>query len=622
VNWGALSLPEAAALWLASAGVALWLYTRHRRWAHLRVSTLRFWASASIKTQRRRRLAERAAFVAQLFFLLLLILALADPRTSRTQPGRSIVLILDTSLWAQVQPQGEPSWMDLERREALGYLASVPAEDRVLLLRADADATPVVPFTTDRAVLRQAVLNLQPTSTVADLPRALELGRAALSGSRRGLLLYVGPGMVPEEDASQLRAIRGLESDQGDQFEMKVRLVGRDKPIQNVGIIGLGLRRDPRNPELCHLMSTVRNYGSTATTVNLRIFQDGGSSVQQAVSIAGGGVIRAYTDFVSTRAGTIEASIRPSDALAADNQAVLAVPALRRVRVAVFAEDSDFAREMQKVFAADPEIATEVLRPGATPAKPADIRILLAKSQPAQPLGNSIVFLDGSAPRPARLTGWNPEHPVTEWVHTQDLTVRNWTALRPEPADTVLATESGSPDVPLILAREQPGQKTLVMGFDPRRSNLSKLSAFPLLMAGAVEWMVAPPQAVIASAVPGNLYVPGAADKVVDHASNVPFLPSAQGVQFFAATTGLYHLVRGNGDRIVAVNAPPLPMQRWEPSADELDFGPVAVRQPLSDSWWKWLVLLAVLALWVEWRLFYSRDRREEPLWKRVIQLE
>ena len=147
-------------------------------------------------------------------------------------------------------------------------------------------------------------------------------------------------------------------------------------------------------------------------------------------------------------------------------------------------------------------------------------------------------------------------------------------------------------------------------------------------MAGAVEWMIAPAPALMDSAVPGNLYVSGEFDKVVDPASNsLPFLTSAQGVQFFAPTTGFYRLVHGKQERILVVDAPPLPMQRWQPSADELDSSIVGVSRSQSDNWWKWLVLLAMVALWVEWRLFYVKGGyvkggRGKPFWKRAIQVE
>ena len=209
MNWLALSPAEIAVVWAGLAAAALWLYLHHRRPQHRKVSTLRFWASVQpIAQPRRRKLREPWAFLAQILFLLLLVLALANPRWGPAIEGRSVAIVLDASIWSQARPAGEPAWIDRERAEAMRVLDSLPGGDRVLLLRAEADAPPILPFTTDRAALRRAILNAQPSSVAADLPRALQMGRAALGGARRGLLVYVGPGLVDAEQARSLDEFR------------------------------------------------------------------------------------------------------------------------------------------------------------------------------------------------------------------------------------------------------------------------------------------------------------------------------------------------------------------------------------------------------------------------------
>jgi len=201
MSWLGLSPAWAAALWAALAAAALWLYLHHRRPQHRRVSTLRFWASVQpISQPRRRKLREPWAFLAQILFLLFLVLALANPRFGPASEGRSVALVLDASIWSQVHPAGEPAWMDLARAEALRVVDALPSGDRVLLLRAEPDAPPILPFTTDHAALRHAIQIAQPSSVASDIPRALETARAALGGARRGLLVYVGPGLINADE--------------------------------------------------------------------------------------------------------------------------------------------------------------------------------------------------------------------------------------------------------------------------------------------------------------------------------------------------------------------------------------------------------------------------------------
>src|SRR5215469_13799780 len=148
MNWLALSPVEIAALWTALAAGALWLYLHHRRPQRKRVSTLRFWASVQPVSQpRRRKLREPWAFLAQILFLLLVVVALGNPRWGPAAEARSVAIVLDASIWSQARPAGGPAWIDLERAEALRLVNSLPEDDRVLLLRAEPDAPPILPFT-------------------------------------------------------------------------------------------------------------------------------------------------------------------------------------------------------------------------------------------------------------------------------------------------------------------------------------------------------------------------------------------------------------------------------------------------------------------------------------------
>src|SRR5260221_12235316 len=113
MNWLALSPVEVAVVWSALAALALYLYRHHRKPQHRRVSTLRFWASVQPVAQpRRRRLREPWALLAQVLFLLFLILALANPRLGVNSEGRRVVIVLDTSIWSQLRPASGSAWID------------------------------------------------------------------------------------------------------------------------------------------------------------------------------------------------------------------------------------------------------------------------------------------------------------------------------------------------------------------------------------------------------------------------------------------------------------------------------------------------------------------------------
>jgi hypothetical protein len=620
MNWLALTPLEVAAVWAGLAAVALWLYLHHRRPQHRKVSTLRFWASVQpISQPRRRKLREPWAFLAQILFLLLLVLALANPRWGPAFEGRSVVIVLDASIWSQAHPTGEPAWIDRERAEAMRLLDSLPGGDRVLLLRAEADAPPVLPFTTDRASVRRAILAAQPSSVAADLQRALEMGRAALGGTRRGLLAYVGPGLVDPEQARSLDEFRAeVESpdNNGAQPQFLMRLVGDWASVQNRGITRLSLRRDAAQPDRWRLLTQLKNYSNEKADVVLAFSVNGQSLGQRKVTIPPNAVANPEDEFTWDQGGMLQAEISPPDALQADDRAVVNIPTFRTVRVAVFANNaSPFAADLLSVLSSNPYVQVQILPVELGANISPDVAIYQGVSMPPQSDFNSIWFLSGPAvagSRPLRVISWNPQHPVTRWVRTHDISVRNPAALKVQPGDTVLASTEGDPPAPLILAREQNGRRILIIGFNPHDSNFPLESAFPLLMAGSVEWMTHSVDEVADSLSTGEIDLPGPATKIIaPSGKEVPFARKGADIHLLALETGTYRIVSPGGETSVAVNPPALPAQRLElTSAEAAD----VEREPLPPTtWdmWRWLVLLAIAALWLEWWLYYSAREKQ-----------
>ena len=402
MNWLALSPAEIAVVWAGLAAAALWLYLHHRRPQHRKVSTLRFWASVQpIAQPRRRKLREPWAFLAQILFLLLLVLALANPRWGPAIEGRSVVIVFDASIWSQAHPAGEPAWIDRERAEAMRVLDSLPGGDRVLLLRAEADAPPILPFTTDRAALRRAILTAQPSSVAADLPRALEMGRAALGGARRGLLVYVGPGLVDAEQARSLDEFRAeVESpdNNGAQPQFLMRLVGDWDAVQNRGITRLSLRRDAAQPDRWRLLTQLKNYSNEKADVVLAFSVNGQPIGKRKLSLAPEALANAEDEFTWDQGGMLQAEISPSDALQADDRATVNIPTFRTVRVAVFASGaSPFAADLLSVLSSNPYVQAQILPPELSANISPDVAIYQGANLPAQPDFNSIWFLSGPA---------------------------------------------------------------------------------------------------------------------------------------------------------------------------------------------------------------------------------
>ncbi len=628
MNWLAMSPLEIAGVWAALAGLALWLYLHHRRPQHRKVSTLRFWASVQPVSQpRRRKLREPWALLAQVLFLLLLVLALANPRWGAAFEGRAVVIVFDASIWSQAHPAGAASWIDRERAEALRLVDSLPSSDRVLLLRAEADAPPILPFTTDHAALRRAIQTVQPSSGTADLPRALEMGKAALADSRRGLLAYVGPGMLDEDQARHLEQFRAELETPGEtqgQPQFLVRLADDREALDNRGITRLSLRRDAAQPNRWHLLTQLKNYGDAKADVVLKLSVNGKPLGQRQIALAASELANTENEFIWDQGGLLQAEITPSDELGADNHAVVTLPTFRIVRVAVFTSpNSPFAANLLSVLASNPYVQAEIASPGTNLDVPPDVAVYQGTSLPADAAFNSIWFLSGpsaSSSRSLRVTGWNSQHPVTRWVRTHDVSVRNPAVLTLLPGDTVLAYTEGNPPAPLILAREQNRRRMLIVGFDPHDSNFPLESAFPLFMAGSMEWMTHSVEEAADSLSTGELDVPGPVTRIVSPSGrDVAFARKGSEAHLLAMETGIYRVVAPSGETNLAVNTPLLPARQMKVTPEEAAGVEGEPLPPVTWDLWRWLVLLAIVALWLEWWLYYTSRERQRTAEIRTV---
>lgn len=647
MNWTFLTLGEVAGISALAAAIAVWLYLRQPRAARLRVSTLRFWESApsGSSSARRRKLREPWALLAQILFLLLAIAALGNPRWGIATLGRNVAIVLDAGAWSQMRAANGRTWLDDIRSEAQDLVQRLPSDDRIVILRADSDGAALVPFTTDHGALRAALTNLQSSSTVADIPRALEQGRDALAtgtsaspNTPPGLLVYIGPGLMDEKQAGALDAFRqslapataASPTASASQAapaaavapEFLVRLVGDEPPLENVGITQLALRRNASASDEWGAMTQIKNYNNAPARVTLRLSVGGHVFREEEVLVAADATQSVSDDFTSLSGGLLQAEIAPGDRLLADNRATIVLPSSQPVMVAVATSRPSFEAKMKAVLSANPYVKTNFVHAGATQA-PADVTLYDGPIPAGAGGAAAISFVSAPVDSPARrvrLGNWNSGHPVTRWIESRDVSVRAGETLKPEADDVVLASSSpetggastSAPPQPLIWAREANGRRSVIANFDPLDSNFTEESAFPLLMAASIEWMTHPIEEQGEFLTTGSVDLPLTLSRITSPAGrDVLFAAEDSNTHFFGGESGLYRVTDGNQTLEVPVNVPMLPTYRMAPTAAEaapLGAQPIPIEQ---QELWRWLVALALIALWLEWRLFYYR--REKP---------
>ncbi len=339
---------------IAVFSVALYLLDRIRR--QQVVATLRFWVTPGLPSPvtRRRKIQQPISLLLQLLAMLLLLLAVAEFQWGgglRTR--RDHVLILDASAWMRsgVPGRQNATLMDLARANAISWLRAVPASDRVLLVRADALATPVTSWESNHTKIARAILQTRPGATAINLEQNLEFARQLQkqSGSAGGEIVYDGPGRIGQEDA---------DSSIASQIPI-LRFLPVADSSENVGLRSVGARRSSASRDSWDLLVRVHNYGKTPRAVNVTLNLANVPEGMHSLTVPAGSEQQTTFTIRTKAAGLAEVRVYPQDVFVADNYASLELPRQRSLHVVVY---SDSPEQWRPALEADPRVAAEFRR--------------------------------------------------------------------------------------------------------------------------------------------------------------------------------------------------------------------------------------------------------------------
>lgn len=596
-----------------SAGVvALYLLDRSKQ--KLIVSTLKFWVDADVRTQlrHRRRIQQPWSLLLEIISLLLLLLAIAGPRLGIIDSaGRDHVVILDTSAWMGSRGQ-RGTLLDESKESALGYLRSLPRGDRAMLVRADALATPATAFESDLSVVQNAIRLSQPGSSALNLEQALEFaGRALrLQSERAGEIVFAGAGRVPSDQAE----IQNLPPN------LRVLLAGA--PQENIGLRKIGLRRSLSDPDVWDIFVSVRNYGTKTHDADLGL-QLGLSPVgSQRLHLLPGAEQQATFTYRARAAGFLEVRLNVRDGFPQDDRAVIEVPGRAALHVVVYSKDPESLRAL---IDSNPQIEAVFQQPSQYDANvKAGVVVLDRFAPPAAPRVNSIWIQPPPSASPVavrdtkngvRLDRWSTDTPLGSGLRTQDVVLESAQALAPQQGDTVVAESAAGP---LVVAREQQGVKTAVLGFQPGQASMKYQLATPLLIANILRWMA--PETFrsleIQAGTVGLVTVPVGKDadpagiRVIDDDQRpLPFTLQGDDLQFFSGAPGGVTVVNGDRESVYSLTLPDVAEAVWKPPASVRKGIPrLAELGAPPPEIWPWLAALGGLGLLADW-LLYGRSR-------------
>jgi Ca-activated chloride channel family protein len=440
----------------------------------------------------------------QLLLLVLLVLALGDPRLSaRFSEARNLVVLVDASASMQATDV-TPTRLDAAKEALGGLITGLGPADRMLIAQMDASVTPLSTMTEDVAELQRAQGRVRASDTRADLSRALAFALDSLRGRSAPEIIVVSDGAFSEDVVRHAPALGAV----------KLSFIPVGKAVENVALTAFAVRRYPLDRSRYEVMLEVFNTNDAPAEVNLSLFGDGQIVQTGSVSLA---PKERRAQFYANLAGadrTLEATLEVPDGrdhLPRDNRAFALMPERHRTRVLVVTSGNTYLEAtllLDEYLDVTTVTASELpatgrfdvtILDGVAPALDARFGGLLYLDVPAQdgPVGHRREIKDFGFDR------WDEESAILRWTAPENIQVTVGHALAPSAADRVVgASELG----PILVAGRRNGQPFVALGFDPRNSDLVLRVAWPLFVLNTINHFVEEDTGYISSFRTGEVW--------------------------------------------------------------------------------------------------------------------
>jgi hypothetical protein len=598
------------------------LYILKLRRRAVQVAFAPLWRQASGQKQTNTlfsQLKRWLSLLLQLVILALLLLALGDPRgAGALREARNIVVLIDASA-SMKATDASPSRIEEAKKRVKELIGKLAAEDRMLIVQLDVAVTPRSAFTSDVALLNQAIDQVRATDTVANIEAGLSFAHDSLQGQQNGELILVSDGALGDFSALS----KGLGP---TAYRMSFIAVGEQR--DNVAITQFSVRRYPLDKSRSQALLEISNLGRQAATIQLTLLGDDDPIESVELSLEPGqSVPRFYSDLASVDQ-RIEARVAISqgqDWLPADNHAFALVPERRRSKVAVVSPGNSY---LEAALLLDEYLDVVILKPDdAVPDKQFDVAILDGVAAPTGLRSNAAFYLNvdsGPASRGAALSdfgfdAWEKTHPALRYLALENVQVNRGFALKPGAQDKVIGR---SDQGPLLVSGVREGRPFLALGFDPRDSDIVLRPAWPLLLLNAIDYFAKEDSRYLSSYRTGetwSLAVPNAIEsfEVNDPQGDRQLLSAPDGQLLLRGNTaGYYQIASTDPNHPFVTRVAANLMDRDESSITPVpqltaDTGVLSAPQGFHSGarqqLWGSLVLAAFLISVVEWLTYHRR---------------
>jgi hypothetical protein len=625
-------------LLLSLGGAIVLLYMVKLRRRRIEVPYSVIWQKILLDRKARslwQRLKRFASLLIQLLILLLLIVALRDPRPEgEPTQGRHIILVMDTSAsMASLDLPGGRDRMEGAREEALALFDSLGPHDNIMVVRMDGHVRPLTPFVRPTALIRDMIERLDVSATGTDLVGTLRFAASSLENRTRPELILISDGAYPAEIASDAAEIALPQN-----AELTFIQVGQAGG--NAAITAFNVRRYPANRLNYEVYVQLQSYFDEPVTIELSVAAGGRIVERMLVELPPHGTeVRVYPN-LATGGSRLEARITlvagdANDVFPLDDVAYAMLPEATRTRVLLVTADNLF---VEAPFILNQNIDLSRIAPEAyVSSEGYDLTIFNSTTPPIPETGN-LLYIHPTGPyspwasdreiadpiidRP----NFDSGHPLMRWIHSfRDLNIQRALELDLSSDDRRIAWSIAGDA--MIVAREEEGRRFAATAFKIEESDFALRLEYPLFVLNAIDWLTGEDADLIEG------FSTGRAWRIYTQRSDgetgwiVPPNGEPEAVQlidgyitFYPEHPGFYELHWGEDldrsaapDRVLAANLSD-PVESAIGPAQEPAFEPAPdVEQsqasvlPLNREPWFYLVLLAIALLIVEWVTFNRR---------------
>ncbi|MCZ2098512.1 MAG: VWA domain-containing protein, partial [Anaerolineae bacterium] len=429
------------------------------------------------------RLRRNLLLLLQLIILELLVLALARPFVivPAVSAGQ-IAVLLDASASMNATDVGDGTRFDEAKRQALSIVDTMSPSDSMTVIRVAGSPEVLAPYTSDRAMLADAINAAQPSTVSADWNAALTLAAAGAVGAADFSAVIIGDGGLG--DSARLPAIPGT-----------LRYIPVGRSDANLAISALATRGLPGEPP--QLFAQITNYGSDDARVVFGLRVDGELLTATEYTVPAHDSIPLASSNLPANAERIEAGLTLPvnstyvDYLAEDDSA-WAIPSDVGVRRVLLMSAGNLFVEQVLRSLPSIELVEGNLASGL-PAEPYDLYIFDGWLPPTLPEGDllfinppesSALFAVGAESTQVTNPRVQRSDPRMTYVDFSSVNLLKFRQVAASWADTLISVDGG----PLLLAGDVGTRQVAILTFDLRDSDLPLQIQWPILMSSLMNW--------------------------------------------------------------------------------------------------------------------------------------